>query len=134
MTTDEKTTTLAASAYHAYGAVTDHKNYQGLPMPEWSALPEKIQTAWRAAVIQVGKDLAAPTVPSPKFQPGDAVEVVAHSAIIGGGATRWIPGVVVEISGRDEFANTWLYRVATEEHPQGAPGTWSSNVIRPRTP
>ena len=54
-----KTSVLAASAYHAYGGVTDHKNYQGLPMPEWSALPEKIQDAWRAAVTQVAKDLAA---------------------------------------------------------------------------
>ena len=44
---------LAMVAYHAYGSVTDHKNYQGLPMPEWDELPPKIQDAWRAAVAAV---------------------------------------------------------------------------------
>lgn len=48
---------LAARAYYAYGAVTDHKNYQGNPMPDWSDLPPKIQDAWRAAVRQVAEDL-----------------------------------------------------------------------------
>ena len=48
--TDEQ---LAASAYHAYGGVTDHKNYQGLPMPKWLDLPPKIQEAWVAAVNEV---------------------------------------------------------------------------------
>ena len=42
-------TELAEKAYAAYGAVTDHKNYQGLPMPAWADLPPKIQEAWRAA-------------------------------------------------------------------------------------
>lgn len=40
---------LARKAYLAYGATTDFKNYQELPMPEWEALPEKIQAAWKAA-------------------------------------------------------------------------------------
>jgi hypothetical protein len=40
---------LAMIAYDAYGAVTDHKNYQGLPMPKWEELPEKIREAWYAA-------------------------------------------------------------------------------------
>ena len=53
----EMYTTLAKSAYHAYGGVTDHKNYQGLPMPEWDALPPKIQEAWCVAVKQVDFDL-----------------------------------------------------------------------------
>lgn len=39
----------APIAYDAYGAVTDHKNYQGLPMPKWEDLPPRIQEAWRAA-------------------------------------------------------------------------------------
>lgn len=47
------TTDLAASAYDAYGSVTDHKNYQGLPMPKWEELPPKIQEAWIAAVTHV---------------------------------------------------------------------------------
>lgn len=41
---------LAAIAYDAYGAVTDHKNYQGLPMPKFEDLPETIRQAWGAAV------------------------------------------------------------------------------------
>lgn len=32
--------------YGVYGSVTDFKNYQGLPMPEWKDLTEKIQLAW----------------------------------------------------------------------------------------
>lgn len=43
----------AKSAYEAYGAVTDHKNYQGLPMPEWEQLTETIQQAWVGAVKDV---------------------------------------------------------------------------------
>lgn len=40
---------VAKIAYEAYGAVTDYKNYQGLPMPKWEELPSKIQQAWVAA-------------------------------------------------------------------------------------
>jgi hypothetical protein len=39
----------AQEAYQRYGAVTDFKNYQGNPMPQFSELPEKIQEAWIAA-------------------------------------------------------------------------------------
>jgi len=42
-------TGLAEQMYLAYGATTDFKNYQGLPMPEWTDLPEGIVTAWEAA-------------------------------------------------------------------------------------
>lgn len=41
---------IAEMAYQAYAAVTDNKNYQGLPMPKFADLPVKIQTAWEAAV------------------------------------------------------------------------------------
>lgn len=44
---------LARTAYDAYGETTDHKNYQGLPMPEFDDLGERIQEAWRAAVTAV---------------------------------------------------------------------------------
>lgn len=44
---------LAKQAYTAYGTVTDFKNYQGLPMPEWDALPEKIKEAWQAAATSL---------------------------------------------------------------------------------
>lgn len=36
----------AKAAYRAYGQTTDFKNFQGNPMPEWDALPEKIREAW----------------------------------------------------------------------------------------
>lgn len=42
-------TALAQHAYHAYGNVTDFKNYQGLPMPKWEELTPRIQQAWREA-------------------------------------------------------------------------------------
>jgi hypothetical protein len=38
----------AKAAYTRYGAVTDFKNYQGNPMPEFEKLPEAIQCAWAA--------------------------------------------------------------------------------------
>jgi hypothetical protein len=45
--------TLAQQAYQAYGQTTGFKNYQGLPMPAWSALGDTIQGAWVAAVNAV---------------------------------------------------------------------------------
>lgn len=42
---------VARFAYMNYGKVTEFKNYQGLPMPEWEDLPPKIQLAWRKASI-----------------------------------------------------------------------------------
>jgi len=47
---------LAKQAYHAYGSVTDFKNYQGLPMPEWEALTDKIREAWVAASLSAYND------------------------------------------------------------------------------
>lgn len=37
---------VAAEAYSAYGKVTDFKNYQGLPMPDWKDLTPTIRKAW----------------------------------------------------------------------------------------
>jgi len=42
--------TLAQIAYEAYGDVTGGRNYQGLPMPEWADLPDRIKAAWNASV------------------------------------------------------------------------------------
>lgn len=39
----------AKAAYARYGAVTDHKNFQGNPMPAWDDLTDTIQAAWIAA-------------------------------------------------------------------------------------
>jgi hypothetical protein len=44
---------LAKIAYHAYGEVTDHKNFRGEPMPEWDGLGDTIQRAWIAAASAV---------------------------------------------------------------------------------
>ncbi len=44
---------LAKAAYEAYGQSTGGLNYQGLPMPEWADLGDKIQAAWRAASAAV---------------------------------------------------------------------------------
>lgn len=48
----------AQKAYHAYGSVTDFKNFRGDPMPEWNALPEKIKEAWVAATEAVVKEVS----------------------------------------------------------------------------
>lgn len=48
---------VAREMYLAYGGVTDHKNYQGLPMPVWENLGDKIREAWMAAA-QRALDLA----------------------------------------------------------------------------
>jgi hypothetical protein len=45
----EEQQVLAKAAYARYGAVTDFKNFQGNPMPEFDKLPEAIQCAWAAA-------------------------------------------------------------------------------------
>lgn len=50
---------LAQSAYLAYGAVTDHKNYQGLPMPQWDDLTPKIKAAWVSATESTMRAAAA---------------------------------------------------------------------------
>lgn len=39
----------AKASYARYGAVTDHKNFQGNPMPAWDDLTDTIQAAWIAA-------------------------------------------------------------------------------------
>jgi hypothetical protein len=42
---------LAKNAYLQYGSVTDMKNYQGNPMPDFENLPDKIKEAWKLAAI-----------------------------------------------------------------------------------
>lgn len=44
----------AQRAYEAYGAVTEHKNFQGDPMPAWDSLGDTIQAAWIAAATVGG--------------------------------------------------------------------------------
>lgn len=42
---------LARTAYDAYGASVEWKNYQGLPMPTFEDLPPRIKDAWVAATL-----------------------------------------------------------------------------------
>jgi hypothetical protein len=63
---------LARVAYDAYGDVTDHLNYQGLPMPEFDALGDKIQQAWWAAAAKMSQTLHAATFE----QTGDRYRIV----------------------------------------------------------
>lgn len=46
---------IAASAYKAYAASTEHSAYRGLPLKEWKNLHPAIQIAWEAAARQVGE-------------------------------------------------------------------------------
>ncbi len=53
MTPEHSAEDLARIAYAAYGQTTDFKNYQGLPMPAYDDLTDKIKSAWEAAVTAV---------------------------------------------------------------------------------
>lgn len=43
----------AQAGYEGYGISTGHKNYQGLPMPTYTDLPDKQKRAWLDAVKAV---------------------------------------------------------------------------------
>jgi hypothetical protein len=53
-------TDIAASAYKAYAASTNNKNFRGEEMPAFEDLPIPIRTAWQAAVRQVDQVLQNP--------------------------------------------------------------------------
>ena len=59
---------IAASAYRAYAASTGNKNYQGLPMPTWDALPQPIRTAWEAAVRHASDVMAGNALPESDWE------------------------------------------------------------------
>jgi len=48
---------IVKSAYLAYSASTDNKNFRGEEMPKFEDLPIAIQTAWECAVRQTGNCL-----------------------------------------------------------------------------
>jgi len=59
---DEKASEkLACTAYEAYAAETNWKNFRGDPMPSWNELPDTIQRAWMAATQAVLVDEQATT-------------------------------------------------------------------------
>ncbi len=53
--TAEQIEQFSKAAYEAYGETTGNKNYQGLPMPTWEALPQAIRTAWHAATRRIAE-------------------------------------------------------------------------------
>lgn len=48
---------LGEIAYAAYGQSTGNRNFLGDPMPDWSELPDPIQTAWQAAAQAIVDEL-----------------------------------------------------------------------------
>lgn len=48
---------LAEIGYRAYSKSTGNLNYQGLPMPKWDDLPEKIKAAWVAAATAITEEV-----------------------------------------------------------------------------
>jgi hypothetical protein len=50
-------TSLGEAAYLAYGEAVGFENYQGLPMPTWDELPDRIQGAWHAAARGVQEQI-----------------------------------------------------------------------------
>ncbi len=55
MVTTAEGSELARIAYHAYGETTDHKNFQGNPMPAWDDLGDQIRAAWTSAARAVAE-------------------------------------------------------------------------------
>jgi hypothetical protein len=52
------TKTYGEIGYDAYGATTDHKAWDGRPMPKWEELPPNIVTAWEAAATAIANEHA----------------------------------------------------------------------------
>lgn len=47
---ERKAEDLARAAYEAYKAEARGVNHQGLPLPAWEQLGDRVQASWRAAV------------------------------------------------------------------------------------
>lgn len=71
---------LAKLGYAAYGATTDFKNYQGLPMPTWDALPQGIKDAWFAASQAIAQDAMPASDPAVALGRLDAASFAAMAA------------------------------------------------------
>lgn len=46
---------MAKEGYDAYGEMAKWKNFQGADMPQWDALPDKIQKSWCSAAQAIVK-------------------------------------------------------------------------------
>lgn len=54
---------LARLAYEAYGKQSGGLNYQGLPLPTYDAVGEKIQANWEASTQAILTAIGVPTLP-----------------------------------------------------------------------
>jgi hypothetical protein len=68
---------LAKASYAAYGEATENRNYQGLPMPDWENLGDRVQKAWIAAAGSIAIGLLESFAQSEALVPdvGDLVLV-----------------------------------------------------------
>lgn len=76
-------------------------------------------------VVIMGLGLARMSIP---LRVDAAVEVLKPKAIMAPPFT-WLPGTVVAVAGRDEFANSWSYKVKTADGVLDC----CSNTVRPLT-
>lgn len=129
---------MAEAAYAAYGASTDHKNYQGLPMPDWDELTDRIQLAWIEAASAVSMEtMKGLTGVQPTAGPdvGDIVLVLMDPAENNGARTApaivtrvWSPNTVNVRVLADGEATPWrtsLSHADTFADVEGTPALWT---------
>lgn len=107
---------FAAAGYHAYGATTGHKNYQGNPMPTWEELPQPQKDAWimaAATIRNMAVDALYPLTAS-TYDPGPqhSFEALADIAAVDAIGTRVVvnnfaaghalPGLITQDPGRSD--------------------------------
>lgn len=78
--------------YQVYGSVTDFKNYQGNPMPEWEDLPEKIQLAWTAVSDFAGTERIEQVLGETKLEPRELSQIWHALAYADHHSDAGIPG------------------------------------------
>ena len=49
---------LGRTAFEAYAHNTEWRSVHGEPLPNWDDVPDRVQTAWRAAARGILRDLA----------------------------------------------------------------------------
>lgn len=114
---------LAQAAYAAYGESTGHTNYQGLPMPEWEQLSDRIQSAWvEASSAAVQHHLAGlfGCRPTPDPSVGDIVLVAMDPAFNNGSAEA--PAVVTRV-----WSKTTVNVRVLADH--GASPQWFTSLV-----
>jgi hypothetical protein len=129
---------LAETAYAAYGESTGHKNYQGLPMPDWDELTDRIRLAWiEAASAVCMATMRGLTGVTPAAGPdvGDVVLVLMDPAENNGARTA--PAIVTRVWSSttinvhvlaDGEATPWLTSLVyadSFDDTEGTPAVWT---------